>query len=894
MVNLDVIPPPVVSGTTPGSLCAGGGTLTVSGSGFTSNATVSLVDPTMANPTVNASSNVVDAAGDQIVSTFGGPLNVGTTYDVVVDDADGCTDQPPHKTISVVTGPIAFFADPDIVYSGINTQVTIYLTTLMGTATATLTPAGMSSPVTNLTVVGTEPCKPTRLQVIIPSGLAAGQYDLHVTDSTGCPTVLPAAITVTNTKTLALQSIVPPFGWNQTETPVTIFRNTSPPAGMTATFVATPRVFLNPSATQPPSNGCPALPTAIQVESVSFVDMNTITAVVPRNQPTCLYDLIVVNPDKTVGVLQPAFTVQSAQPPVITSVTPSSIPNQSTTVTVTGTGFNGSTISISCVDGAGAPISLPASAVSSTTPPTCSAGVCTQPATINGALISNGAVCVVRITNADGSYYDYSAIGVTNPSGNLAGTVATSPLTVGRRALVAAAGNATASARFVYAIGGDASAAMSSAPFSSTEFASVDIYGKMGGFKAQPASQLGTARSFAASATVGRYIYVLGGTSNGTSPLGSGERAIILSPLETPGLDIDDLVPAATGLDPGYWFYRVSATFSATDPDNPGGESLASDEFIVKVPSFAGKKIQVILKWSTPVDSLGVALPNVAGYNVYRTLAVNGASGGEVLLATVGAGTATYTDDGSGTPGTQKPLPLGSTGKWAALPAMAKARMGAGGAAGFDPGNAADCTTATTLCKLYVYAGLGMDTSTTVTTSYEYLTVTVQHNGHQTVGAWTTGAHPASSGRWQISDFVVDSTVLSSVPAGSTYVYFGGGIGAGINGAAANAFDAGLIADLGTLAAAGSFTANRAGYAPIATSGQLIVFGGHNAAPDKTSEKNQLNATQPGIGAWSNEGLSLVQSRYLMGSAVQSGFLFILGGDTGGGVGSTTTETIFW
>jgi hypothetical protein len=374
---------------------------------------------------------------------------------------------------------------------------------------------------------------------------------------------------------------------------------------------------------------------------------------------------------------------------------------------------------------------------------------------------------------------------------------------------------------------------------------------------------------------------------------------MILSPLEVPGLAIDDLVPAAVGLGPGYWFYRVSATFKSTDPDNPGGESLASHEFIVKVPAFGGKQIQVALKWSPPADALGVPLPNVAGYNIYRTPLVNSASGGEVLLDIVPAGTLTYTDDGSGIPGMQQPLPLGSTGKWAALPSMAKARMGAGGAAGFDPGNAADCTTAASLCKLYVYAALGMDTSTTATTSYEYLTVTVQHNGHQTVGAWATGAHAvASAARWQLSNFVVDSTVLPTLTPPQTYVYFGGGIGAGINGALVSAFDAGLIGaggDLGTLTSIAAATFGRAGYAGMATSNQLIVFGGHNAAPDKTAAKGMLGTPQPGMnGSFNNAGLLLGQSRYLMGSAVQSGFLFILGGDTGGGVGSPTTETILW
>src|SRR5262249_38688773 len=159
----------------------------------------------------------------------------------------------------------------------------------------------------------------------------------------------------------------------------------------------------------------------------------------------------------------------------------------------------------------------------------------------------------------------------------------------------------------------------------------------------------------------------------------------------------------------------------------------ASDELIVKVPAFASKKIQVILAWSAPADSLGAALPNVAGYNIYRTPMVNGASGGEVLLATVSGTTLKYTDDGSGTPGAHKPPPLGSTGKWGSLPAasqMAAARKGAAGAIVPDP---------STPSTLYFYAMLGLDATGAALTSYEYLPITVQANGHQTVGTWKTG-----------------------------------------------------------------------------------------------------------------------------------------------------------
>jgi hypothetical protein len=120
-------------------------------------------------------------------------------------------------------------------------------------------------------------------------------------------------------------------------------------------------------------------------------------------------------------------------------------------------------------------------------------------------------------------------------------------------------------------------------------------------------------------ATLGRYIYVYGGTG-GAGPLASTERALILSPRETPRLDVVDIVPINQGgLDAGYWFYKVSAVFSDSDPDNSGGESLPSDEVIVKVPTFPGKKIQLDLAWTAPLGADGKALPNVAKYRVSQS-----------------------------------------------------------------------------------------------------------------------------------------------------------------------------------------------------------------------------------------------------------------------------------
>ena len=639
---LHVEAPPIVASVAPATVCTGGRQIQIAGSGFLPTPAVSL--QAAGKSTILASASSVNADGTQITSQIGAGAEIGTTYDVVVTNPDTCADLAPHKTVTVVAGPLVYFADPEVVYSGINTAVTVYATGLtLPVGDVSLVPAGKLSPATALTwtsVAG----HANRGQVLIPKGLAAGTYDLLLTDSTTCTTVLPNALTVTGSLTVSLKSITPPFGWTQSETAVTIKRDTAAASPANKPFVATPRAFLNPTSAT-------ATDVAIALQAVEFVNADTLTAVVPKNQPVHAYDLIVVNADGSVGLLANAFNVETLVPPTISAVTPSSMVNApGQTLVVTGKNFRASTLALACQDAAGAPEAAPGAAGVVAGAVTCDGQQnCSQPATVNATGLGVGSTCVLRLTDSDQSYAEFSAVGVTGSSLNLTNPKAGPDMVVGRRALSAAAADATTAARFVYAIGGDGGKAVENAPFSSVEFAPVDVFGNVGPF-ALARNALDAGRSFAGSAKMGRYIYVMGG-SNGTTAVASARRAMILNPREVPALDVDDIVPAVNGLDAGYWFYRVATTFDSTDTDNPLGESLASDEFIVKVPVFPGKKIQVVLKWTAPVDSQGVALPNVAGYRVYRTAAVNGASGQEVLLTTTSAATLSFTDDATLTPG---------------------------------------------------------------------------------------------------------------------------------------------------------------------------------------------------------------------------------------------------
>jgi hypothetical protein len=871
--------PPEVDGVQPATVCGGGSQITITGKDFQKDSKVELdcgaAAPLLAT-TVTANSDMT-----QLVATFGaGDAPNGATCDVVVKNGDA-SDPKPHKTVTIVSGPVVFFVDPPVVYNGINTRVTLYATALqqpLPPDAVSIVPAGQSSPVTVLQT-NTVPDHANRLQAVVPTGQAPGAYDLLVKDSSGCGTQLANALTVTGTLTVTLKSVTPPFGATNSDTAVTILRDTSAASPANAPFVDTPHVFLNPTAAAPTD-------IAVSLQSVTFLDQDRVTGVVPANTPVHDYDVVLVNPDGTVGVLQKGFNVTASPPPVIDSATPSSIVAATgQNVLLAGHDFDSAdTVSLSCIDAASNPVAAPAVTAQA---PSCTNGACTQAIVINGSSLSAGSVCVVRVTNADGSYGDYSAIGVTTPALNLSAPHAGPNMNVGRRALVSAAGNATSANRFVYAIGGDDGT--TAGALASVELAPVDVFGKIGAFTVDPVALPGK-RTLAGSVTVGRYIYVAGG-DDGTGPIQSAARALILSPREAPSISDIDVGLVQQGLDAGTYRYRVSATFAQTDTDNPGGESLASDSFTVKLPVFPANKMTIALTWKAPVDSLGAPLPNVSGYKIYRT-AKDGAPGSEVLYATVAsASTLTFTDDGSGTLGTQAPLPLGSTGAWAALPDMGTKRSGLALAWANDP---------STPGTFYVYAIYGESAAKVATTTYELLPITVASNGRQTAAsAWTPGTSQSvgSGGRWQMRAWVANAGV-SSYYSSATWIFVGGGLDG--NNASDGTVEAAQVTPGGQLSAFNGtpkdFSTTIAGYGVCAANGQLFTFGGQNAAPSSGATSATLTSTPPGVAvnSWNSEGLTMTHPRYLLGSAVQSAFIFLLGGKTDTDAASTTTELVIW
>jgi hypothetical protein len=121
--------------------------------------------------------------------------------------------------------------------------------------------------------------------------------------------------------------------------------------------------------------------------------------------------------------------------------------------------------------------------------------------------------------------------------------------------------------------------------------------------------------------------------SSGDMKLVSQQDATLANPT------LGSATASATGgsLAPATYYYKITATTAY-------GETLASNEASATTTGTTGS---VVLSWP--------AVKSATGYRIYRA----GASGGETLLASVGAVTG-YTDTGSATPGTATP-PLVNT-----------------------------------------------------------------------------------------------------------------------------------------------------------------------------------------------------------------------------------------
>jgi hypothetical protein len=612
-----------------------------------------------------------------------------------------------------------------------------------------------------------------------------------------------------------------------------------------------------------------------------------LSAEVPEGLDAGVYDIVVVNPDETVGVLEDGFTITINPPPSVTSITPGVVPNNDSSIdlTITGADFRGAPtpeVVLICINGAGMSLADQTMTVAGWNPTSIDG-------TMDGTDYAGPANCIVKVTNTDdNTSAEYSSLVVVTPEENLTGFTLGPDMESPRRGLGAVSGATSQASRFVYAIAGDDGVST----LNTVEVLPVDIFGSVGddGFFIQDYS-LNTARTQIGAVRIDRFIYVVGGTStmgSATAALNTVERAVILDPnLRPMDLDVDIDLSETDGLSGGIYYYRVAAVMPSDDPFNPDGETLASSPFGMHIPTLVDWGVEVTLSWE-PVD-------DAVGYRIYRT-AADGAAGTEALIAdttaalpaTVICPTATSCTDLGATPDTaETPLKLGSTGKWVTIEeTMATPRQGPGVTWALDP---SDSTTA------YIYVLGGLDATGAALATHEFLTIDIAGDGSQDTSAgFTNGSENLSTARWRLKGYTV--TELDTLQVDGTYVWAGGGATAG--GAMVDDFEGAAVLDNGTgqldFLSNDSMNPQCAGYGAFVAGDLLYAIGGQNGSPSQENISIEHTGSPPGLQNFQGFTPGLKTPRVDLGAAIQSGYFYVLGGQTNTETASKSTEYVLY
>ncbi len=858
-VVFETTPPPTVTSVSPDEVCDYGLPVTITGTDFAETPSVTF------NGIPAASVTFVDSTTLEV--TLPADLGAGV-FDVEVTNPDGCTDTL-EAAIEVFAEPLVLFVDPEVMYSGVAIQSTIYV-------------SGVNQEVVDVSIEEAADGSTTVLEfswsaadddeilAVVPAGLDEGSYHVTVEDAVGCHPTLEDAFYEEDDLTIDLDQVDPPFAYTGDYTPAEVYASDPAASGYTQ-FQDTPRVYLNPAT---PS----AVTTATELYAVTYDSSILLDAIVPSGLDVGGYDLLVVNPDGSVGLLEDAIEVMADPIPRIDTVSPGSVDTQDDNeVTVYGDHFDVASVDFECLDKSTGEAFTASGTVTSSS---STAVVVTIPSATDPSF-SNGVVCVVVLTNEDGAYVSYSAISVTNPSANLYSIEVGPEMTTGRRAPAAVAARATASARYLYAIGGDSGSAAGA--LDTVEYAGVGKYGDLGDWTELP-DTLDTPLTLAGVARVGRFVYLVGG-NEGSGAVASLLRAQVLDPLEAPRIDDIEVEysEGTDGLEGGTWVYRVAALFDDTYDDNPGGESLPSDPFVMRLPSLE-TPLYVTLAW-TEVEG-------ASGYRIYRSPEADAGSGTEEWLIDVtGGSTTAYEDTGTATDSAVLPLPKGSLGRWAQLDSMGSAREGACVGVGEDP--AASGT-------WYLFAAGGRNAAGTVLRSVEVFDITVVDEHDHEGGAWTDSAWTLDTPRWQCAGWSVTSDLHSHVPEGETWIYFGAGrTTGGTIDTTVEAFQVGSgDFDIGYEV---DSMRSRAGYGYGGASNYLYTFGAASGSPDDSTDSAMICGDEvagcsgglpnpPDLKNWNSLGLSLNEDRFLPGSAQESSVFFVLGGQTSIDAASTTVD----
>jgi hypothetical protein len=855
--ELAVVDPPSVTGIVPAEICSDvASTVTIQGAGFAVTSSVVIGGV--------AADRVTFVSDTELTAEFDAGLAEGA-HDVVVDNGGGCAGAA-GTTLTVNPTPLVFFVDPPFVFNGIDVEATIFATAIdvAPAAVRLIDSGGTETDITDFSLERTN-----RILADIPSGLTPGRYEVAVTSDNGCGSALNGQLDVTDALTLTLDTVDPAFISPTLDTAVTVT------ATGAVDFASTPRLYMSP-------NPAVADVNAVALRAGVLVSPTVMTAVVPGGTDPGTYDLIAVNPTGEVGILTQAITVTAVEPPFVTSVAPGSLDaNATSDLDIAGANFDPATatVTLECIDFAtGDPVANGTVTVA--------AGTSTATlldASVDAGAIPKGAVCVVVVENGDGASFRFSALSFKEPAQNLNAWVETSQMNEARRAHVLAAGRPTETTRFLWAIGGDNGTVAGAK--TSVSGASVDAFGALGTWDDQRNTldivmDAGVAnaapRTFAGGAQVGRFVYLTGG-NDGVGTVDTVLRAQILDPLAGP--EISDLDAAlgddTTGLVSGLYFYQVAPVFSDTDENNPGGEGLPGEVLNVQLPQ-VDQGIVLTLTWEPITDAVG--------YRVYRTPAPDVSVDQMQLLAEVsGQSNVTLTDDGTVATTAEAPLPSGSLGVWHVAGTLRKAREAHATVAVTDPNNPA---------RVFLYAVGGRD-DVGEHADGDVAVITIAGDGDQSVGAFADIGATLTPARAELAGFVITAADSPNVGATEAFLYFGSGREGNQN---RNVVEGGVVGTDGAVATLTTLTNSspvKVGAGALSANGFLFLFGGSNQSANGPDAAAELVGPGVTLSNWTGPGGgSLTIPRIYMGTAKESAFFFVAGGDDGDGPTTSVEQTV--
>ncbi|MDH5751622.1 MAG: Ig-like domain-containing protein [Deltaproteobacteria bacterium] len=858
--SLDAMAPPEIYDVSPAAGCAGALTLNISGNDISPTATVELkngVDTITATSATLVNASLLEAAFADVPAG---------DWEVTVINAPGMTS---FQLLTVDPLPGVFWVSQPVVSQSINTPLELTLMDVVGGMTS-LEVVDSGGTATSLSF--TYPAA-QQAQAVAPAGLTADSYDLRVTTGNGCVGLVPQALVVSDALTLDLTSVSPTY-ISPTAATELLIQAANPAGAGLVNFSAVPGAYLVPV-------GFPE--GAVLLGDLKYLSPGWMTARVPGGLSLGDYDLVVVNPDGTTGVLLAAVSVLAQEPPAITKVVPGNlVANSVNTITVEGTGFDTLDIAaeVFCIDSFGTPATMYATSIS---------GNATQLSmSVDASGQLSGMSCQLAVINSDGGRGEYHNLSVSSPIG-LISDWAPGPdlLTPRRNPGLVTVPNSDGTA-WLYAVAGDTGTVSDSeAPgtvLATVESAFIGKHGVIGGFLSE-AGTLPQGITGHGTVAIGDFIYTAGGLNSAGVVQTAVYRAQVQksSPIETvtvraqPGDGVN-------GLGAGRWHYTVASYYPSSHAPNPSGVSLPGEAAQIVLPNDP-QLAQVRLTWSQD--------PDAEGYRIYRTSTADSGQGSMGFLAdVVGGAVVTYLDTGGVVVPEVVPMVEGSLGVWhrpddtgASAASLVTPREGATVFAAPDPDTAG---------AFFLYACGGRDEISTVLDSCEYSEVIVGADGSQTLSAFTLSSQVLNAARADLGAWVLTNDDMSIVPAGEVRVYLAGGTN-GTSVTMAETFQVGNSGDMTAAPVVLANSGNAHGYGTFKNWMSMFLYGGINGVASnngRSAELHPSNYPQLDTGAWNLTGIPLIYSRIFAGAAELPGLAVMAGGHDGFNTISTVEITI--